>query len=169
MLYLFLVSLHCGPVVDFTTLHPFDFDRNLLFSLLIVVAKVNLSFLLFLPPSRSFAFASVRLGRVRQNRPISSMFHGSLSTLRNMPGHSFFIKASAAVVSASADSPWVGRDLFLLFARNCWRYDFHALSLAGMSLSTAMYLAINSCAISRPLVISISYVTAVTCFALQAS
>ena len=26
---LFLVSLHCGPVVDFTTLHPFDFDRNL--------------------------------------------------------------------------------------------------------------------------------------------
>ena len=26
---LVLVSLHCGPVVDFTTLHPFDFDRNL--------------------------------------------------------------------------------------------------------------------------------------------
>ena len=24
-----MVSLHCGPVVDFTTLHPFDFDRNL--------------------------------------------------------------------------------------------------------------------------------------------
>ena len=23
------VHLHCGPVVDFTTLHPFDFDRNL--------------------------------------------------------------------------------------------------------------------------------------------
>ena len=31
---LFLVSLHCGPVVDFTTLHPFDFVRNLLFSCL---------------------------------------------------------------------------------------------------------------------------------------
>ena len=26
---LFLVSLHCEPLVDFTTLHPFDFDRNL--------------------------------------------------------------------------------------------------------------------------------------------
>ena len=26
---MFLVRLHCGPVVDFTTLHPFDFDRNL--------------------------------------------------------------------------------------------------------------------------------------------
>ena len=25
---LVLVSLRCGPVVDFTTLHPFDFDRN---------------------------------------------------------------------------------------------------------------------------------------------
>ena len=27
--WLFLVSLHCEPVVHFTTLHPFDFDRNL--------------------------------------------------------------------------------------------------------------------------------------------
>ena len=26
---MFLVRLHCGPVVDFTNLHPFDFDRNL--------------------------------------------------------------------------------------------------------------------------------------------
>ena len=26
---LFLVSLHCGAVADFATLHPFDFDRNL--------------------------------------------------------------------------------------------------------------------------------------------
>ena len=34
------VSLHYGPVVDFTTLHPFDFDRNL-FNFLFV------SFLLF--------------------------------------------------------------------------------------------------------------------------
>ena len=35
---LVLVSLHCGPVVDFTTLHvhPFDFDRNL-FNFLVCV------------------------------------------------------------------------------------------------------------------------------------
>ena len=26
---LFLVGLHCEPVVDFSSLHPFDFDRNL--------------------------------------------------------------------------------------------------------------------------------------------
>ena len=31
-----LVRLHCGPVVDFTTLHPFDFDRNL-FNFLVCV------------------------------------------------------------------------------------------------------------------------------------
>ena len=33
---LFLVSLHCEAVVDFTTLHPFDFDRNL-FNFLVCV------------------------------------------------------------------------------------------------------------------------------------
>ena len=33
---LFLVSLQYGPVVDFTTLHPFDFDRNL-FNFLVVM------------------------------------------------------------------------------------------------------------------------------------
>ena len=34
---LFLVRLHCGPVVDFTTLHPFDFDRNLFYFLVCVL------------------------------------------------------------------------------------------------------------------------------------
>ena len=35
---MFLVRLHCGPVVDFTTLHPFDFDRNLFIFLLAVLS-----------------------------------------------------------------------------------------------------------------------------------
>ena len=34
---LFLVSLHCEPVVYFTTLHPFDFDRNL-FNFLVILS-----------------------------------------------------------------------------------------------------------------------------------